>query len=865
VLRLLRQISVRQLRTSWGRTGLVVGGIATGVALIVAINVTNTSIVANLRDTIQVVAGPAALEVTLGAGEVGFDEDTVSVVAAQPGVDAAVASVRGTIALARDARETLTLLGVDLTAETDLARYHTLVLEREDTLTWLNDLHGIGVTTEFAARHGLALDDTIRLWTPQGMQDFHVRALLEPEGIARAYGGELVVMDLPAAQILLGKDRRIDQIDVVLRPGIDVEDARIAIQTALPSVLRVRRPEQRSAQYERFFASFQAMLTGISTLCLLAGIFIIFNTTSTSAVNRASAIAALELIGADAGRLFRLLLVEAAVLGVVGTGLGLVIGVALARLLSGLVVDSMGVIYKLRLPVTVLAVDWRQLVVIAAVGPTAALVASWYAARRITSMELLTMLRSGVRLGGVQPSMRRLLLWWAALVALAGGLLVAQARYRWIALGNVGATVWNASVIVLSISLAVALAPRLSRFLPRLFRAEGKVAAASLFQSPTRTGVTVAAIALVFTAATVLTTLSESFRVSVSDYVARLMSADLVVSAVATDGGYLETPLPGNVTDEIARLAFVRRVDALRVVPGQVWHPPGNPSEEVRIGLLALTDGFFSAEHYPSEWFHEGDPAHALAALRAGNGVNVSTVLADSYGLHVGDDIQLETPRGVLRLPIVGIVPDFVSDRGSVILNRRTFTEHWNDSTVNRVMVDLRIPPAQRGWAVRRIAKEFKHRHRLKVLDLNAVLAYHDGYRRRAFQFTDAVQLLIIIVTVAGIFDLLLSAIVERRRELAVWRLIGADDRTVRRSVVIESATVGTLAVVLGLPVGWVTSWIWVRLNFPHLLGYDLTFHFPLGFAAWYAALVVVATMTTGFVAAREATRRGVLDGIRTD
>ena len=156
-------------------------------------------------------------------------------------------------------------------------------------------------------------------------------------------------------------------------------------------------------------------------------------------------------------------------------------------------------------------------------------------------------------------------------------------------------------------------------------------------------------------------------------------------------------------------------------------------------------------------------------------------------------------------------------------------------------------------------------RYALKILSLGELLEYHDAYRRQAFAFTDAVQLLIIIVTVAGILDLLLSAIMERRREFAVWRLIGADEDAVRRSVVMESATVGALGAVLSAAVAWVTAWIWVRFNFRHLLGYYLQFSFPLGAALWYVLLAMIVTVITGRIAARFATRAQILEGLRVD
>jgi putative ABC transport system permease protein len=118
-------------------------------------------------------------------------------------------------------------------------------------------------------------------------------------------------MDLPAAQRLLGKTGRVDQIDVILRPDADVSHVAERLRGRLPAVLTVERPAQRGAEYERVFASFRAMLTGISTLCLIAGVYIIYNTTATGAVKRACvastvhgwlAVAALHAADAGGGR-----------------------------------------------------------------------------------------------------------------------------------------------------------------------------------------------------------------------------------------------------------------------------------------------------------------------------------------------------------------------------------------------------------------------------------------------------------------------------------------------------------------------------------------------------------------------------------
>ena len=104
----------------------------------------------------------------------------------------------------------------------------------------------------------------------------------------------------------------------------------------------------------------------------------------------------------------------------------------------------------------------------------------------------------------------------------------------------------------------------------------------------------------------------------------------------------------------------------------------------------------------------------------------------------------------------------------------------------------------------------------------------------------------------------------ERRRELAVWRVVGADERAVRRTIVIESATIGGLGALLGVAVGFITAWIWIGINFRYLLGYELEYHLAFGATAWYVVLAMLMTVLAGYGATRQATRQSVLQGIQT-
>ncbi|HEY2386131.1 MAG TPA: FtsX-like permease family protein [Candidatus Binatia bacterium] len=856
MLRLLRLISWPQLRQSWGRTALVVVGIANGVTLIVAINIINSSVLANVRHTIELMAGPASLEVTLGVGEIGFPEHTVDGLRGDPDVVAAVPLVRGTVSLASEPSETLQLFGADFTAEEELRRYDIGTTDRRTILEGMADAHSILVTNAFAERHGLKAGAILQLSTPSGIGAFTVRGLLEPEGLAKAFRGQLAVMDLPAAQLALGKAGLIDQIDIVVREGASIDTVRERLIKKVPPSLSVERPEQRGVQYERILGSFQAMLTGLSMLCLVAGIFIVYNTTSTGAAHRAGVMAALRVAGASGDQLFRLLMVEAVVLGTVATLIGFVQGVVLAWLLSPLVSESMGVIFQLRFPVDGLALNVTEQLSIFMLGVSATMFASYFAARRVTRMDPLEVMRSDLRSLATQRPSLHLVGWWAALVAMSAAALVIQVRLRSIAWGNFGSTLWFASSIIVAVPL-VALAGRmLSRVLPRVFGSEGRVAAESVFRSPVRTGVTVAAIALVLTIAIGLASIALSFRTSVKSYFGSgFLSSDLIVSAVTTEGGWLETPLPEQLASEIRDLPGVASIELLRVLPGQMFRGE-------RIAIAGLSDGLVEPSRHPAGWYRSGDAVSAAAAIRAGEGARISTSLADRFDLKVGDDLELATPTGPLHVAVVGVVPDYMSDRGGVGISGRLLAERWKDASVNRISVF--VSPGESVEAVRqRILDRFGTRYRLKILSLDQLVQFHDQMINRAFAFTDAIQLLVMIVAIAGIFDLLLSAILERRRELALWQVIGADRRTIRRSVVLEAGTIGAFGALLGVAVGLVTAWIWVDVNFRYLLGYYLDYDFALGATVWYVSLTVLMAMIAGYLAANQATRQSVLDGIR--
>ena len=197
--------------------------------------------------------------------------------------------MRGFIALADDTAASLQLFGADLTMEDTIGRYHVSTRDRQGVLRAFADPRSVLLTTEFAAQYGLKVGDDVRMSTPQGIKPLVISGLLETSGLASALNGRLAVMDLKFAQHYVVVNLPAAFAETIEGDKVVHRYVVVVGKPDRPSpTLAVVRPEQRGAQYERIVNAFQVMLTGLSALCLVAGVFIIYNTTSTAAVRRAT-------------------------------------------------------------------------------------------------------------------------------------------------------------------------------------------------------------------------------------------------------------------------------------------------------------------------------------------------------------------------------------------------------------------------------------------------------------------------------------------------------------------------------------------------------------------------------------------------
>src|SRR5688572_29677011 len=393
---LLRLISWPYFRKHVLRTVLTTAGIVLGVAVFVGMHTANRTVLQGFAQTVDRIAGKTQLQVT--AGESGFGEDVLETVQSASTVRVAVPIIEVVVESNIKGEGNLLVLGVDMTGDRSLRDYD---LESDadagidDPLIFLAQPDSIILSKELAGRHNIGVGSQLPLGTVDGRRTFTVRGIIQSSGLASAFGGNIAVMDIYAAQHMFGRGRTFDRIDVALKDDATLADAEREIGALVGAGFDVQPPSGRGQQFESMLASYSLMLSISSAFALFIGMFIIYNSFSIAVTERRSEIGILRAIGATQGQIRWLFLGESAAIGVIGSLAGLAVGLLMARGIAFGIGALIGDVYRIGQSVEEVVVSPTLLVLSFGIGVVTSLVAAALPARSAARLDPIQALQKG--------------------------------------------------------------------------------------------------------------------------------------------------------------------------------------------------------------------------------------------------------------------------------------------------------------------------------------------------------------------------------------------------------------------------------------------------------------------------------------
>ena len=775
----LNRLAWRALRARPIRTVLTILGVALGVAVLSASLTMGAGLDAAIDRTVRDVVGSADLRVSAFL-ERGLTDGTVDVIASTPGVAVVAPTVEHRTylepVLGQPVAGAVTIIGID---PVPYAQLHPLELVTGEPLARTEETSAI-ITESLARSDGFRIGSELTVQGVGAPAHLRVIGIVAGPGPAATSGGRTVIIPIGTARTTFGLNG-VTRVDIGLAPGAsaaDVAEAFVKRLTVDPYVLAA--PSDLAAGLRASTADFQATTALLSAIVLFVGSFLIINTLSMTLGERAREVGLLRAAGATRAQVVRFVLAGAAVLGVIGSLLGLILGAALGALMTGAVQALTG------FPAAVDGLSPSSLVLAFLVGLGVTIAAAIEPAIRVARISPVEALRARLDL----PTARRGRLGWLAAVFVAVAILGLAVWPP--AAGTVGA---DRALAVYAALLAATLAtpfllPPLARLLGiplrGLFRLEERLARGSLSRDRNRTALTLGALVIGLAMVVALGWTAQAARERATAWLADVVPGDEVVSSirpVAADEG---------VTEALAAVKGVAAVSPIATFDLAI-HGQRIDAAAV-VGADLLRDGRLT--------FLAGNRTTALTDLDRGGAVILPEGAATRLGVHLGDNLTVALGGGTsLDLRVAGIVARSIpSGGGEAVL------VGWSDASgpigvTGADVFAVRFAPGA-GDAAKAALVTAAEGLALEANPLSRIQGAVSDALGRVFGLFDALAIVAVLVAALGVVNTLAMGVVERIHEIGVLRAIGMTRGQASRMVVVEAAVLGLVGIVLGALTG---------------------------------------------------------------
>jgi putative ABC transport system permease protein len=836
-----RLLSLRYIGRQPLRTALAAVAVAAAVTITVASTVLVHSMDISAIDTLKKLAGPAPLRVNGPLTRGGLEPGVLETVERTEGVDAAVPTVHGVVASESVSGETVHILaiGVDCRIEALLGAFGC------DAQALPIDAEGPVLISPALVRQ-IGTDGVIRLDTGR----VGVARAIRNDALDDINAGRIAIFELKAAQRFLDRGDNFDAIYVRPKRGTSVDALQQRLSDSVGAQNYVLRSDERPAWLEGRGPLIPLLGLGVLLSIGLSGL-LVYNIVALSLAERRRDIAIASAVGTSPRATVRNILGEAAVLGLIGGVIGCVAGIYVGRIITASfasVITEQASGFKIGVHVRPSAI-----LIGLAIGIFTSVGAALVPSRRALRLDLAAELHGRAALEESVP--RRRLVRVAALLVLCGvGVLLSELAQRGGALEP-----WQPPLGAFALAIggflvfgaAGALAPLVLRLISPSLRSTGgatRVAVANVVTQPRRSSVIAAAVAAAVGLACVLGALIPAIQQTVATSDGPEVNDRVYATTLPlNNASNVDSKVSAGTLRELAAVPGVERIDHEQCVEVtdrlgvySICAQEGELNEQVRLQVIRGRAG--------------------LAALE--DGVVLGTGIARVRGLRPGDSLEIATPHGFRKVPVVGIW-NLARDNGHSVAMSMPVHEELFGRRIPRGVFLRPESGVSAGDLERRVesARIDPDLYAMTGAQLSQQLADEIGMQVSPFW---VLQRLLLFVALVGTLSTLLLVGVQRRRELGILGAVGFGPRALGRMTLAEALAAGAVGALLGA-IGSSAVFETLRNAAAVSVGARPPFRFDPLSAVVAIAIALVVVAVGGALPAWRTSRLQIVEAIRNE
>ncbi len=688
-----------------------------------------------------------------------------------------------------------------------------------------------------AAKYDLKVGQAVRILFVGPPAEFTIVGIAGFGSADNLAGATLALFDTTTAQQVLGKKGVFDQIDVVAQKGVADSELRSRIQATLPSgveaVTSTAVGAEESKALKEALGFFRTALLVFAFIALFVGAFIIFNTFSIIVAQRTREIGLLRTLGASRRQVMTSVVVEALIVGLVASAVGIVAGIGIALGLRGLLAA-----FGVDLPSTSLQLEMRTIVVALLIGTGITVFSSILPARRAARVAPIQALREAQETGVGGGWGRRLaiglVVTGAGIASLLYGLFGSPSNAG--LLVGFGAAATFVGIAMLSPLVARPLAAAIGRPV-RGLGVQGRLGRENAMRNPRRTASTASALMIGLGLVAMVAVLAASLKASFNAALSETLKADFVLTTSASVPFSPEVAAKTSQVPGVAAVSQIRQ-GGFRVNGSTAFVTAVDPATIDQVTSIKASSA-------------------AIASLSDGK-VLVYADTSKKNGWAVGDQLPASfSTVGKVPLTIGGT---FNENRlvGDYVIALTTYEKYFPEQLDAFVMVkiDQGAQPATVQQGIEAATKEFGN---IEVQNQAAFREQQAGFINQLLGLITALLLMAIVIALFGIMNTLGLSIFERTRELGLLRAVGMTRRQVRSMIRWESVIIAIFGAALGIAIGIAFGWALQR----SLASQGVTeLKIPVAQLVVYVIFAGLAGVVAAIFPARRAARLNVLEAI---